>query len=52
MLAVVRPLVTKYNVKCFFVTGVDQAVEDELVEIDDVLDVDVSRAELVEDSLC
>ena len=31
---------------------VDQAVEDELVEIDDVLDVDVSRAELVEDSLC
>jgi hypothetical protein len=53
MLAVVRPFITKYNVKCFFVTGVYQAVEDELVDLGDVLVVvDFSRAKLVEDSLC
>jgi len=41
---VVRTLVTKHDDESFFVAGVHQDVEDELVELGDVLRADVSRA--------
>ena len=49
LLTVVRTLVTEHDVERFFIAGVHQYVEDELVELGNVLCADVSRAKLVKD---
>jgi hypothetical protein len=49
LLTVVRTLVTEHNVERFFIAGVHQYVEDELVELGNALRADVSRAKLVKD---